>query len=979
MLLLFEKSILYSGDVQAVKDLGGTIVNRKSKIGIVRSHSNHRGSGMFRNALSVLLVGFGLALAAPAALAQSVTGEVTDRNNTISFKGAIIRIEGVPGSTTSDDRGRFRLTNVPEGNHTLIVSYVGTPETRLPITVTASGVDVGAVAIGATEQAALEEVIVYGQAAAIASALNQERSANNLVSALDTDAMGQFPDQNVAESLRRLSGVSVENDQGEGRYVVIRGMDPDLNATSINGIRATSAEPRRALQLDVIPSDVLDGLEVHKTLTSDMDGDAIGGSINVKTLSAFSRKGPYLKTRVEGSYNELREEWSPKTSVAASNIFELASGRRLGVAGALSWHDRSLLVDNNESDDWEVSGNGNDYTEEFEPRLYTIDRERIGGALNFDLDVSDTTTLHLYTLYSRFKDQELRNATTFGLDGLDETTVTASSADYSEVEIERGTKGRNIKGQTAENLAIAFGSSTQSDHWLFESTVGYSHARERTPEQVDGAWVAEFETGDGNITAGQPVLTLDRSNVQVPVVTSNFWSVLQDPSLYELDGLERFSELNEDTQLTLQFDATRDTEFGSIKFGAKGRWREKSSDEQAEVWSGDGSLFLSDALLPNGGSTYGFPTPVDPVPSNTLERQIIAGGTGIDFEDLDSMIDSNVADFTTDENIYAAYVMGTWETDRTTIVAGLRYEFTDLENRGNEVELIEEDQNGPGDPAEDVVVITAVRASRDYGDLLPSANIRHNFSENLVGRFSVHRAVVRPRVEDSAFRVAIDANEAELGNPDLDPYRAWNVDASLAFYPTELSVVSAGVFYKTIEDFIFVQVLDDYVWQNRTFDEAAIALNGKDATVLGFEFNYQQHFGFLGEPWDAFLMALNYTYVDSEGDTGDRKVSLPKQAANIANFTLGYDKHGLDLRLAFKYRDKYVDELVDVDYDRTTDDHLQWDLTAKYRFTENWQLYAEIANLGDEPEYYYAGSRNRVLQYDEFGTSYTLGMQYNWQ
>ena len=175
----------------------------------------------------------------------------------------------------------------------------------------------------------IEEVIVYGQAAAFASALNQERAAINTVSVLDTDAMGQFPDQNVAEALRRVTGVTVETDQGEGRYVVIRGMDPDLNATSINGVRATAAEPRRALQLDVIPSDVLDGIEVTKTLTPDMDGDAIGGSINVKTLSAFSRKGPYAKARAEQSHNEIRGAWSPKLSFAGSNIFELDGGRRL--------------------------------------------------------------------------------------------------------------------------------------------------------------------------------------------------------------------------------------------------------------------------------------------------------------------------------------------------------------------------------------------------------------------------------------------------------------------------------------------------------------------------------------------------------------------------------------------------------------------------------------------------------------------------
>ena len=117
--------------------------------------------------------------------------------------------------------------------------------------------------------------------------------------------------------------------------------------------------------------------------------------------------------------------------------------------------------------------------------------------------------------------------------------------------------------------------------------------------------------------------------------------------------------------------------------------------------------------------------------------------------------------------------------------------------------------------------------------------------------------------------MAVEDDEAEIGNPDLDPYRAWNIDASIAYYPTELSVMSAGVFYKKIEDFIFVQTLEDFEYGDRVFDEAVIALNGEDADVAGLELNYQQHFGFLGAPWDAFLVAVNYTYVDSEADTGD--------------------------------------------------------------------------------------------------------------
>lgn len=918
-------------------------------------------------------------LFAPAVLAQFVSGEVTDPKNTIVFKGAEVKIPELGRSLTTDSRGRFRFTNVPAGKYSLVVSYVGTPDKTVSIVVPEEGLAMGAIKIGG-DSGELEEVIVFGQAAAMAGALSQERSADNLVSVLDTDAMGQFPDQNVAESLRRLSGVTVENDQGEGRYVVIRGMDPDLNATSINGLRATAAEPRRALQLDVIPSDVLDGLEVSKTLTADMDGDAIGGSINVRTLSAFRRKGAYMKARVESGYNELAEAWNPKVSFAGSNIFEFDNGRRLGVAAAISWNDRDLHIDNNESDDWEVAPNGSNYTEEFEPRLYTVGRKRIGGVVNLDLDVSDTTRLYLYTLYSKFKDTELRNAITFGLDGLDEATVTDTRADYSEVEIERTTKGRNLRGQVAQNLSISLGSESQFDTWLVETRLGYSLAKENTPDQIEGTWVAEFESGDGIIADGTPVLTLDRSNPHTPVVESAYWDALADPSLYELDGFENKHEKNQDAEKSISADFSRETGFGALKFGAKLRWREKQADENNPVYSGDGSTwFLSDAVLPNGGASYNFPTPLDPVPDTRIERQIMNGGDGVEYEAIDSQIEASVADFDFDEDVSAIYGMGTWEMNRATLVAGIRVEHTSLKNHGYEVELVEEDANGPGDPPEDTVTVTPISASNSYTDVLPSANLRFEFSEKLIGRASIYKSVVRPRVEDVAYRVNIEDNEGELGNPDLDPFRAWNLDASLAYYPTELSVISLGLFYKEIDDFIFVQTLDDYEFNGRTLDEATIALNGEDATAFGIEFNYQQHFGFLKPPFDGFLVGVNYTYVDSEADTGERKIQMPKQSENIANLLVGYDKAGFDIRVALKYRDRYVDELDEPGLDRYTDDHTQWDVTAKYHLSDNWLIYAEITNLGGEPEYYYAGNRSRLLQYDEYGMTSAIGVQYNFQ
>ena len=495
-------------------------------------------------------------------------------------------------------------------------------------------------------------------------------------------------------------------------------------------------------------------------------------------------------------------------------------------------------------------------------------------------------------------------------------------------------------------------------------------------------WVAEFIPGDGIIPPGAAtVLSLNHSNPQVPVVESAFESLLYDDTLYELDEIETKDEKNEDTQYSLRLDMGRDTGFGSMKFGVKARWREKKTDEEIGLWSGDGTWFLSDVPNPGGADQYGFPQEMNPVPDTQGIRDILAGGTGIDFEAIDAEIDSNVADFIFDENVLAVYGMGSWDNGPLVITAGIRVEWTDLDSRGNIVELVEAGNNGPdGMPvAEDTVFVTPVRETNSYSDILPSINMRYEFRENLIGRASVHRSVVRPRVEDVAFRAEVDGDEIELGNPLLDPFRAWNVDASLAFYPTELSVLSAGIFWKSIEDFIFIQTIDDYEFAGRTFDEATIALNGEDADVFGIELNYQQHFGFLGAPWDAFLIAINYTYVDTEATTDDRKVNLPKQSRNIASVMLGYDKHGFDLRLAMKYRDRYIDELEGEGEDRYTDTHLQWDLTAKYRINDSWQVYAEIANLGNEPEYYYSGRRTRLLQYDEFGTTSALGVQYNFQ
>ena len=176
-------------------------------------------------------------------------------------------------------------------------------------------------------------ILVLGQSANMTSALSRQKAADGVESVLTRDAVGQFPDQNVAESLRRLPGINILNDQGEGRFVSVRGLDPELNATSVNGVRLPAPESDiRSVALDVISSDSIESIEVKKSLTPDMDADTIGASIEINTTSAFERRKNLLTAKVEGSFNDLSEKLTPKGSVD----FAQRLGDNVGVSGGIS-------------------------------------------------------------------------------------------------------------------------------------------------------------------------------------------------------------------------------------------------------------------------------------------------------------------------------------------------------------------------------------------------------------------------------------------------------------------------------------------------------------------------------------------------------------------------------------------------------------------------------------------------------------------
>lgn len=917
------------------------------------------------------------AAVAHSAYAGTLSGRVTDSSGTKSLPGAEVELIEIGRRTHTGADGEFRFSDVPDGTYTLRTRYVGAVPVEQKAIVDGRTDDMNVLLGGSGD---IDNILVVGQRASLSSSLSRQRAADGIESVLSRDGIGQFPDQNAAEALRRVSGVNVLNDQGEGRFVAVRGLSPDLNAISINGGRVPAPEADvRSVALDVIPAELIESIEVKKSLTPDMDADTIGASIEINTTSAFDRTKPYLSFAGEGSYNDLNREWSPKGSVD----FSTTLGERLGIAGGIAYYRREFSTDNIEMEGWDEH-DGIAYADTVEYRDYDVERTRLGGSLSLDFRASDSTTLYARFLRSRFEDQEYRGRLAFEMDEAPRsgTADTAHfSAEDGEIQLVRDIKDR-YEEQTISSLNV--GGDTFVGPWTLRYNAAWSKAREREAGSLDPVeFQREFEGPDAF------EITFDYSEMVLPryAVNADPQRAFNDPTAFAFDEIERTSlSLSEDEEFAARFDIARDVSLNegllTLQVGAKAREREKTYDLQVDIYDGfDGELTLADVLAT---PSYGL-LEIGAVPSGPMMRRFfVENRQSFELNALDTRFESSVADYAVEEDIYAGYALGRYERGGLRLVGGARIERTHNDIAGNVVELIEEGGEYDGVTVdEDTVYVSGARFDRDYTDVLPSLNVRYQTEADVLLRAGVYRSLVRPNIGQLAPRFLIEQDddgerEGEFGNPQLKPYEAWNLDLSAEWYFDGNGVLQAGVFYKSIDNFIVDAEFEGITFNGIYADEALIPINGDEAEVRGLELNYQQALDFLPAPLDGFLVGLNYTYTDSEGSVSGYKIPLPAAAKNTFNFMLGYEKGPLSLRATAAYRDTYLDELgPSREEDRYVEDHIQYDFSAKYRLTEQFQLFAEFVNLGDEPYVAYqpGAGRKRLLQYEEYSWTGKMGFR----
>jgi TonB-dependent receptor len=906
------------------------------------------------------------------AFAGDVTGKVIESESGRPLPNATVRIAELNLLTQSDRAGQYRFSNVPAGSYTVEAAYVGLPDTSSQVTVTETGTVEAALAMSAGEQ--LQEVEVTGFRLAQITALQDKRSAMLIKESVTANDAGKLPDQNAAETLARVTGVSVTTDQGEGRYVTIRGVDAALNNVTIDSQTIGSPEgDTRRVALDTVPANLLAKLEVVKSVTPDLDGNAIGGSINIVTPSAFDDPdGRFFSASADFGYYDLGGQNPLGGSLAWGQVF---GDEKFGVILSASYSDREFTSENVQGGDpWEDEG-GFLMPDEMNLRDYLIRRVRKGVVANFEFRPNETTKLYLRNIFNRYEDTELQREVTYDYRNGDLIDQTETSGTFTEGEGERANSRRF---EIQEIRSSSLGAEFTPGAWTIGASFTLGHTEQDTPQ--DNFWSFELDE--------EIPMSYDTSD--------EFWVVsagpeFQDAANFEFNEHSRGGQLIEEDLRIAQLDFKRDLTFGDnagfLKFGAKHIGRESTSDQDLVVYDGfdgDDDLLLSQVAAQGDPGFYRSVRPYytfGPTPDFNAAEAFFRDNAG-DFEvsDADTIAESYGVDYEVAEDVTSAYLMGSATVGTATFVGGVRVEKTETDFQAYDIVFVDGDTVDP--PPE-------VTGSKEYTNWMPGLQMTWAIKENLLMRAAWTNTIGRPSYEQNVpFRVfeleegdpGEFEGEIEAGNSELDPLESANYDLALEWYTDNGGLLSAGVFMKDIDNPIFnrVQDLEDVNFEGRFYTDLQISQpqNATTGEIIGVELGFQRQFVNAPGWLNGFGLSASYTWTDSEADLEERDEPVPffLQSENIGNVSVFWEKHGLEMRLGYAYRSEYLYALGDsVDQDLYIDTHGQLDFKTSYDFSDGWTAFIQFQNLTDEPLRYFSGDRSRMAENEIYSWNVLAG------
>jgi TonB-dependent receptor len=930
----------------------------------------------------------------------TVSGRVTDSGGGV-LQGAKIELQPGDVSGVSDEKGEFTINGVNPGSYTVRISYVGLDPYS------------GTLEVRAGETARVEQVLKVGaqsesvivtaeRAAGEAEGVNRERTADNLVQVLPADVIRSLPNANLADALGRLPSVTLERDEGEGKYVQVRGTEPRLTNTTIDGINVPSPESGvRQIKFDAIPADLVESVEINKTLQANMDADGIGGSINLVTKTASER--PTLSLSGMGGYMPiLGGRGQVETTGSVGQRFGHEKRFGILVGGSYDWTGRGIDDIEPVSDVATLPGGATQlWKDSIDVREYRYYRSRWGIAGSSDYKLGEGSDLYARLLYSNFKNYGDRwvyslNDNTPGIQLLGSNGCDSSG-------VCTGVPSFNTQDRRPN---IGIGSLlVGGKHDLTSSWFSWDVSGSRSYDENALPGTAGFDS------------TLSASNCQFnsaattsiyrPQFTPACFAEAYDPTTMQLSDVQ--IDHGQSAQVNFQVTGAGAKRYhiggklATIEIGGRFRNAHKYDDSYNIDYTPQNAVLLSQ--FPNGFTNNNYYDGSYKLGYN-VNYQAIRDFLMANLGSFDAASSAGVdpANYRYIEKVSAGYLMNTLDlSGRVRVVAGVRFEGTNLD-------VVNRVFDGTVDPP----TISDNKFNGSYVKVLPSVSLRYALTGNTNLRLAYSRGLSRPDPQDIAQALTFTTagspgnlkNLLSLGNPNLKPETADNFDVLVEHYLNPFGLISAGYFYKRLSDPIVTQtfVLTNFKpapnIQPGTFT-ATQPINAGSAWISGFEAAYLQHLSFLPGPLAGLGISANYGYTDSSAKGLPGRSDHPRllrNAPNTWNISPTYDRGRVSIRLGLSYNQANIAAYAYQDGTPTADgtpseptpgglkgpfsdqyfySHLQVDAQGSVRLSHGLSFIAYGLNLTNEVFGFYQGSTQFMIQREYYKPTYAAGFRWN--